>query len=50
MVRMKHFERRTFQEIARVLRFSPSTAKTYYYRGIARMKELLDTEEGREAS
>jgi RNA polymerase sigma factor (sigma-70 family) len=44
VVRLKHFDALTFDEIGARLRFSASTAKTYYYRGILRLRELLREE------
>lgn len=44
-IRIKHFEGLTFEEIGQRLRISPNTAKTRYYRGMLRLKELLATED-----
>ena len=41
VVRLKHFGQRTFEEIATDLSISPNTAKSRYYRGLGRLKELL---------
>lgn len=41
VIRLKHFEERTFTEIGEVLEISPNTAKTYYYRGIAWLRRRL---------
>jgi RNA polymerase sigma factor (sigma-70 family) len=41
VVRAKHFDALTFDEIGARFGFSPSTAKTYYYRGLLRLRELL---------
>ena len=41
IIRMKHFESATFEEIAAVLGISPNTAKTRYYRGIDWMRRHL---------
>ena len=46
VVRMKHFEDRTFEDIARRLSISPNTAKTRYYRGLRRLHRLLADDEG----
>ncbi len=40
-VRLKHFEDLTFEEIAARLGITSSTAKTRYYRGLARLHERL---------
>ena len=42
ILRLKHFDHLTFQEIGARLSISPNTAKTRYYRGLERMRELLD--------
>lgn len=41
VVRLKHFEDLTFDDIAGRLGITPSTAKTRYYRGLARLQERL---------
>lgn len=41
IIRLKHFEDRTFGEIGRDLGISPNTAKTHYYRGIAWLRRRL---------
>ncbi|HKE01708.1 MAG TPA: sigma-70 family RNA polymerase sigma factor [Planctomycetota bacterium] len=41
VVRAKHFDGLTFEEIAARLGISPNTAKTRYYRGVARLRRLL---------
>ena len=41
IVRLKHFEDLTFDEIAARLAITLSTAKTRYYRGVARLHERL---------
>lgn len=45
VIRLKHFESLTFREIGGVLEISPNTAKTYYYRGIAWLREHLASRE-----
>lgn len=42
VIRMKHLEQRTFEEIAAVLETPTGTVKTHYYRGLARLRELLE--------
>ncbi|HED65277.1 MAG TPA: sigma-70 family RNA polymerase sigma factor [Planctomycetes bacterium] len=41
LVRLKHFEDLSFPEIGERLGLSPNTAKTRYYRGLARLRDLL---------
>lgn len=41
VVRLKHYEQLTFDEIARVLDISPNTAKSRYYRGVAWLQRHL---------
>jgi RNA polymerase sigma factor (sigma-70 family) len=41
VLRLKHFEQLTFDEIGRVLGIPPSTAKTRYYHGLERLRTLL---------
>lgn len=41
IIRMKHFDSATFEEIGAILRISSNTAKTRYYRGIAWMRRHL---------
>lgn len=41
VVRLKHFEALTFEEMAERLNITTSTAKTRYYRGLARLHERL---------
>jgi RNA polymerase sigma-70 factor (ECF subfamily) len=41
VIRLKHFESRTFEEIAAELVLSPNTVKTLYYRGLERLRGLL---------
>lgn len=38
IVRLKHFEDRTFEEIASRLRIPPATVKTRYYRALTRLR------------
>jgi RNA polymerase sigma-70 factor (ECF subfamily) len=42
VLRLKHFEQLTFEEIGRSLGVSPNTAKTRYYRGLERLRDLLE--------
>jgi len=41
IIRLKHFEGRTFEEIASALELSPNTVKARYYRGIEELRPLL---------
>lgn len=41
VVRQKHFEEKTFDQIGALLSISPNTAKTRYYRGIMRLRQKL---------
>ena len=41
IIRLKHFEELTFEAIARRLELSPNTAKSHYYRGLARLRDRL---------
>jgi DNA-directed RNA polymerase specialized sigma24 family protein len=41
VIRLKHFEHLTFEEIATRLGGNSNTAKTHYYRGLVRLRELL---------
>lgn len=41
VVRLKHFEELTFEQIGARLAISGNTAKTRYYRGLARLEEFL---------
>ncbi len=41
IIRLKHLEELTFEEIATRLGDSPNTVKTRYYRGLARLRDLL---------
>lgn len=41
VVRLKHLEGLTFQEVAERLRISPNTAKTLHYRGLVRLRDAL---------
>lgn len=41
VVRLKHFERLSFTQIGAVLRISPNTAKSRYYKGLDRLRRLL---------
>ncbi len=43
IIRMKHFEQLTFEAIGARLSISPNTAKTQYYRGLCRLRSLLDS-------
>ena len=42
VIRLKHFEGRTFEEIGAALGISPNTAKARYYRGMVELRPLLD--------
>ncbi len=42
VVRLKHFEHLTFDDIAARMDISPNTAKTRYYRGLLRLRNLLE--------
>lgn len=42
VLRLRHFEQLTFDEIGRRLSMSPNTAKTQYYRGLERLRGLLE--------
>jgi len=46
VIRLKHFEGRTFIEIGRSLGISPNTAKARYYRGINELRPLLEPHVG----
>ncbi len=41
VIRLKHFEHRTFDEIGEQMTLSPNTVKTLYYRGLKRLRTLL---------
>ena len=41
VVNLKHFEELTFDEIGDQLDLSPNTAKTYYYRGLEKLRDKL---------
>ena len=41
VIRLKHFEERTFEEIADRLAIPINTAKSRYYRGLRRLRDLL---------
>ncbi len=49
VLRLKHFDELTFDEIGAELAIPANTAKTIYYRGIARLRELLGPERTGEA-
>jgi RNA polymerase sigma-70 factor (ECF subfamily) len=42
IVRHKHFDHLTFEQIARRLHIPASSAKTNYYRALVRLREILD--------
>ncbi len=42
IIRMRHFEERTFEEIAETYGESVNTIKARYYRGLERMREVLE--------
>lgn len=50
VVRLKHFEDRTFEEIAILLGIPSATAKTRYYRALARLRVSLAAFGSRKAS
>lgn len=41
VIRLKHFEGRTFEEIGQALGLSPNTVKARYYRGLEELRPLL---------
>ncbi|MEM7305606.1 MAG: RNA polymerase sigma factor [Planctomycetota bacterium] len=41
VIRLKHFEELSFQDVGERLQVSPNTAKSLYYRGLARLREWL---------
>lgn len=43
VIRLKHFEDRTFEEIAQDLSISQGTAKTRYYRGMLKMRAFFES-------
>ncbi len=42
VIRMKHYDERTFEDIGKELRLSPSTVKSRYYRGIEWLRRRLE--------
>lgn len=42
VIRLKHFEGRTFEEIGRTLGLSTNTVKARYYRGLEELRPLLE--------
>jgi RNA polymerase sigma factor (sigma-70 family) len=42
VIRLRHFEEQSFEEIARSLDVPLNTVKARYYRGLARLKEVLE--------
>lgn len=42
VIRLKHFEQLTFEEIAARLELSSNTVKTHYYRGLEKLRALLE--------
>ena len=44
VIRLKHFEERTFEEIGRLLEVSPNTIKARYYRGLMELRALMRKE------
>ncbi|MEM1452209.1 MAG: sigma-70 family RNA polymerase sigma factor [Planctomycetota bacterium] len=44
IIRLKHYDHLTFDEIAERIGISPNTAKTRYYRGMAWLRRHLDRE------
>ncbi len=49
VIRWKHFEALTFDEIAHRLGVSSNTVKTWYYRGICRLRDQLERGAGSDA-
>lgn len=47
-IRLKHFDDLTFQEIGDCLNMPANTAKTRYYRGLAKLEALMRTYQQRE--
>jgi RNA polymerase sigma factor (sigma-70 family) len=45
LLRLKHFEGMTFQQIGQHLSLSPNTAKAVYYRGLRRLNGLWSSAE-----
>lgn len=41
VLRLKHLEGLTFEEVGRRLGIPPNTAKTYHYRGLTRLRRML---------
>ncbi len=48
VIRLKHFEELTFEEIAERLQVSTNTAKTRYYRALPQLRQLLRKEQGQQ--
>ena len=46
VIRLKHYEECTFEEIGRALGCSSNTAKTQYYRGLRWLREEIQREAG----
>ena len=42
VIRLRHFEQLTFDEIGERLQISPNTAKTQYYRGLIKLRSIID--------
>ena len=42
VIRMKYFGQMTFEEIARLQDVSPNTAKTRFYRGLVKLRAMLE--------
>jgi len=45
VIRLKHLESLTFEELSARLDLPANTAKTYYYRGLARLRAMLEESE-----
>jgi RNA polymerase sigma-70 factor (ECF subfamily) len=45
VIRMRHWDERSFEEIAENTRLPVNTVKARYYRGLARLKEILERRE-----
>jgi RNA polymerase sigma-70 factor (ECF subfamily) len=44
IIRLRHFEELSFEEIGARLALSANTAKSYYYRGLTRLRRLLSSQ------
>ncbi len=48
VIRMKHLDGMTFEELGAALRMSSNTVKAYYYRGLTALRRSLQTDTGGE--